>query len=84
MPGRGRPAAPPDPRPRDAADLDQTARRCPAALSAPPRPRRRAAPPAEPYQAVRVATSVMPWASSQRSASMAALQPSAAAVTACR
>ena len=37
-----------------------------------------------PYQAVAVAASMMPWASSQRSASMAALQPSAAAVTACR
>ena len=36
------------------------------------------------YQAVAVAASVMPWASSQRSASIAALQPSAAAVTACR
>ena len=36
------------------------------------------------YQAVEVAASVMPWASSQRSASMAALQPSPAAVTACR
>ena len=36
------------------------------------------------YQAVAVDTSVMPWASSQRSASIAALQPSAAAVTACR
>ena len=36
------------------------------------------------YQAVEVAASVMPWASSQRSASMAALQPSPAAVTAWR
>jgi hypothetical protein len=36
------------------------------------------------HQAVAVAASVMPWASSQRSASMAALQPSAAAVTAWR
>ena len=36
------------------------------------------------YQAVVVAASVMPSASSQRSASMAALQPSAAAVTAWR
>ena len=36
------------------------------------------------YQAVAVAASVIPWASSQRSASMAALQPSPAAVTACR
>jgi transposase-like protein len=36
------------------------------------------------YQAVEVATSVMPCDSSQRSASMAALQPSAAAVTAWR
>ena len=36
------------------------------------------------YQAVAVAASVMPWASSQRSASMAALQPSPAAVTAWR
>ena len=41
------------------------------------------APAAHPYQAVVVAASVMPWDSSQRSASMAALQPSAAAVTAC-
>ena len=37
-----------------------------------------------PYQAVAVAASVIPSASSQRSASMAALQPSAAAVTAWR
>ncbi len=36
------------------------------------------------YQAVAVAASVIPWASSQRSASMAALQPSPAAVTAWR
>ena len=36
------------------------------------------------YQAVAVACSVMPWASSQRSASIAALQPSAAAVMAWR
>ena len=36
------------------------------------------------YQAVAVAASVIPCASSQRSASIAALQPSAAAVTACR
>ena len=36
------------------------------------------------HQAVAVAASVMPWASSQRSASIAALQPSAAAVTAWR
>ena len=36
------------------------------------------------HQAVAVAASVMPCDSSQRSASMAALQPSAAAVTACR
>ena len=36
------------------------------------------------YQAVVVAASVMPSDSSQRSASMAALQPSAAAVTAWR
>jgi hypothetical protein len=36
------------------------------------------------YQAVEVAASVMPCASSQRSASIAALQPSAAAVTAWR
>ena len=41
--------------------------------------------PTEPlYQAVAVAASVMPWASSQRSASIAALQPSPAAVTAWR
>ena len=37
-----------------------------------------------PYQAEADAASVMPWDSSQRSASMAALQPSAAAVTAWR
>ena len=37
-----------------------------------------------PYQAVAVAASVIPSDSSQRSASMAALQPSAAAVTAWR
>ena len=36
------------------------------------------------YQAVAVAASVIPCASSQRSASIAALQPSPAAVTACR
>ena len=36
------------------------------------------------YHAVAVAASVMPCDSSQRSASIAALQPSAAAVTACR
>ena len=36
------------------------------------------------YQAAAEAASVMPWDSSQRSASMAALQPSAAAVTAWR
>ena len=36
------------------------------------------------YQAVAVVASEMPSASSQRSASIAALQPSAAAVTACR
>ncbi len=42
------------------------------------------APARERHQAVAVAASVIPWASSQRSASMAALQPSAAAVTACR
>src|SRR6185369_11940623 len=36
------------------------------------------------YQAAADAASVMPSDSSQRSASMAALQPSAAAVTACR
>ena len=36
------------------------------------------------YQAVEVAASVIPSASSQRSASMAALQPSPAAVTAWR
>ena len=47
--------------------------------------RARRGPPASPsYQAVAVAASVMPSASSQRSASMAALQPSAAAVTAWR
>jgi hypothetical protein len=40
--------------------------------------------PAAPYQAVVVAASVMPSDSSHRSASMAALQPSAAAVTAWR
>src|SRR6476620_6050600 len=34
------------------------------------------------YQAVAVAASVMPWASGQRSASIAALQPAPAAVTA--
>jgi hypothetical protein len=38
----------------------------------------------EGYQAPAVLASVMPWDSSQRSASMAALQPSAAAVTAWR
>lgn len=37
-----------------------------------------------PHQAVEVAASVIPCASSQRSASIAALQPSAAAVTAWR
>jgi len=37
-----------------------------------------------PHHAVAVRTSVMPRDSSQRSASIAALQPSAAAVTACR
>ena len=37
-----------------------------------------------PHQAVEVTASVMPCASSQRSASIAALQPSAAAVTAWR
>ena len=62
--------------PRDAADLDQWATGLAPAACATERGR--------PYQAVRVATSVMPWASSQRSASMAALQPSAAAVTAGR
>jgi hypothetical protein len=36
-----------------------------------------------PYQAVAVEASLIPSASSQRSASIAALQPSAAAVTAC-
>ena len=37
-----------------------------------------------PYQAVAVVASLIPWASSQRSASIAALQPSPAAVTAWR
>ena len=55
------------------------ARARPGATAAPARRTRPA-----PYQAVVVAASVMPWASSQRSASMAALQPSPAAVTAWR
>ena len=49
-------------------------------------PRKKGEPPGlvHAYRAVEVAASVMPWASSQRSASIAALQPSPAAVTACR
>ena len=70
--------------PHPASRRPSARRRAPAPPVAARVPPPRGKPCGRPYQAVAVAASVIPWASSQRSASMAALQPSPAAVTAWR